>query len=206
MRPILKIDDIRDLHDARYCAAVSIGLLGFKMTSSPAALPMGSIAEIMEWLSGPEAVGEFEYETPDEINLAASKARLTYVSLPLDYPFELAQEIQSRLILRSSAHLDEGRVERFLEAIEVLPSAYLEFPVSEGELLKGSVLSQEELFARALVRADDPDTIYALLKKKGIQPWGFTLGDFIVEDDGSIAYSNCDDFVEQFFQLTEAAR
>ena len=66
MLPALKISGITDLHDARYCAAVGIGYLGFSI-DGPDAVSTEKLGQIKSWISGPEIVGEFEEQLPEHI-------------------------------------------------------------------------------------------------------------------------------------------
>ena len=197
MRPKLKLNHISTLHDARYCSAVGVELLGFSLSPSEEEnMSPASIAEIMEWLSGPESVGEFLYESPDEIEELAGEASVQFVSLPMDYPSPTATEISLPLVFRSS-ELNEEVLQRISELAEQFPNAKFEFPASpDNEHLWSSLSSS--ILERSILLYAAPDPIYDVLRKEGIKPFAFSLGDFVEEPDGMLDYESCDNFLEAY--------
>jgi hypothetical protein len=201
MRPILKINGIQDLHDARYCAAISISMLGFKFLQADDMVQPGAVAEIMDWLSGPEAVGEFEFETPAAINAATITAKVQRVSLPVDYPVALAAEIALPLLFRVELDEDLLAVSQIADLERVFPDALFELRSDAADASFPAHPVLDALLPKCLVVADAPDAVYGILNKRGVQPFGFTLGDFISEKGGGIDYTVCDDFAQQYFEL-----
>lgn len=201
MRPILKINDIKDLHDARYCAAISISMLGFRLLQAEEGTTPSAVAEIMDWLSGPEAVAEFEFETPADINAAARAAKVNRVSLPADYPMALADDIELPLLFRIPLDAALSNVPLATALATQFPSALFELSWTGGDTDFPVDAALDAILPQALIVAEVPDTVYALLRKRGIRPFGFTLGSFIVEEGGGIDYNACDDFATQYFEL-----
>lgn len=201
MRPKLKLNHIQTLHDARYCSAVGVELLAFDLNpNSDFFIEPKAIGEIMGWLSGPESVGEFLYETPDEIQAAMQTAQLNWVSLPIDYPTPTATDITAPLIFRSSS-FDSSILNLVSELSSQFPEAIFELPIDE--------LSSDEwqaiptpLISRIIIATESPDPVYDILKKEGVKPYAFALGDFVEEPDGQLDYETCDEFVESFHSLS----
>lgn len=204
MRPKLKLNHIKSLHDARYCSAVGVALLGFQIGGDEeSSMKPAAIAEIMEWLSGPEAVGEFEYQTPDEIRELAGQAKVTWISIPVDYPAPTAGDLNGQLIFRASS-LDAAVFERIVSLSAQFPKAIFEFPVDPNQGALWDKLLASGLVERAILAYEAPDPIYTLLRKDGLKPYAFSLGDFVEEPDGLLDYETCDDFIDQFMSLLPA--
>jgi phosphoribosylanthranilate isomerase len=80
--PKLKICGITTLEDARFAAGALADYLGFVFASgSPRQISPRDAAEICGWIHGPEKVGVFVNQTPDEINAIVSRAGLDFVQL-----------------------------------------------------------------------------------------------------------------------------
>ena len=196
MRPRLKLNHLTTLHDARYCSAVGVELLGFDLSeSSDFYLEPKAIKEIMDWLSGPRSIGQFQYETPDQIKSTAEKAGIELISLPVDYPLPTASEFEGPLAFRSTTY-DGQVVARLSELIASFPEAYFEFPAPDAteDLLK----IDPEILERSILHCASPDPVYQILKHSGLKPYAFSLGDFVEEADGMIDYASCDDFIEEY--------
>lgn len=206
MKPKLKLNHITDLHDARYCAAVGIDLLGFQLEAAEAdAIAPKSVAEIMDWLSGPVGVGEFDTASPAEIQEILAVAKLDWVSLPLDYPQGQAQEVAARLIFRGpAAAINADGLAHLQGLAAAFPEALLEFEADPEDAAIWEALKASGLLARAILRFAEPSAIYSLLEKEGHAPHAFSLGDFVEEPDGAIDYESCDDFLERFSELVPA--
>lgn len=201
MRPILKINDIKDLQDARYCAAISIAMLGFRLLPAEGGSSPAAVAEIMEWLSGPEAVGEWEFETPSAINEMAAAAKIARVSLPGDYPAGLAADIALPLLFRIELDAQLRALPAALDLAAKFPTALFELRWAGGSDTFPVDAGLDAILPQSLIVAEVPDTIYALLRQRGIRPFGFTLGSFINESDGGIDYNACDDFATAYFAM-----
>ena len=202
MRPKLKLNNISTLHDARYCSAVGVDLLAFSMgNNAEGGLRTAQIAEIMDWLSGPESVGEFGFESPDEIATQAASAKLHWISVPFDYPSPTATELPENLIFRHR-ELSLEQVPNLLQLAGQFPKALFEFSISEEGVW--NALKQNDLIPRSILNFSAPDPIYAMLTREGFKPFAFSLGDFVEEPDGHLDYETCDDFIEEFQSLVVA--
>lgn len=203
MRPKLKLNNITTLHDARYCSAVGVDLLAFDLRQNAEnVLTTKQVAEVMDWLSGPESIGEFGYETPDEIKQLAEAAKVNWISVPMDYPLATAYDLPANLIFRLQADLDKSFLSMQGELAEQFPKALFEYGVSD-ELVWNS-LKSTGMIERSLLRYASPDAIYAMLTKEGFKPYAFSLGDFVEEPDGQLDYETCDDFIEEFQSMVLA--
>ncbi len=200
MRPKLKLNNITTLHDARYCSAVGVDLLAFALGQDiNNALSTTRVADIMEWLSGPESIGEFTYENPDEIRKLAEEAKVNFISIPADYPIRTARELPSNLVFRLGKDLDPDSLILLGQLAESFPGALFEFSGANGSVWKS--LKSNDLIGRSLLYFTSPDPIYAILIKGFCNPYAFSLGDFVEEPDGQLDYETCDEFIEGFQAL-----
>lgn len=203
MRPKLKLNNITTLHDARYCSAVGVDLLAFTLRQDAEdVLTTSQVAEVLEWLSGPSSIGEFGYETPDEIKQLAEKAKVNWISVPMDYPLPTATELPAQIIFRLQGNLNQDTLVALQEKAAKFPEAIFEFSVSEDSVWE--TLKSNGLIQRSILRFAAPDPIYAMLTREGFKPFAFSLGDFVEEPDGNLDYETCDDFIEEFESLATA--
>ncbi|MBO0949120.1 N-(5'-phosphoribosyl)anthranilate isomerase [Fibrella forsythiae] len=68
LQTIVKISNVTNLSDARYCAGMGVDLLGFSMDStSPDYIDPARFAEIRGWVAGVHIVGETSSADPEQI-------------------------------------------------------------------------------------------------------------------------------------------
>lgn len=194
MRPILKAGNIRNLHDARYCSAVGISQLGFRMgKESENSLSPQEVKEILAWLSGPEAIGEFQHEPPSEISTAAEISGIARISIPVDYKQEEAAGLPLPLLFRIEKK----------EQLPLLPKLLGSFPdaifeLNETFLAQITGTEKNQVLSRAIVIAENPEAVWTFAQKQGHLPLGFSLGNFVSDAGGAIQYENCDAFLEKW--------
>ena len=204
MKPILKISRLTNLHDARYCSAVGIGLISFHLEPNhPDSVSAKDAAEIISWLSGPQYIGEFGYLPPDEIKNILEIVPLAYAELPLDYHPDLAEDIGISLIFRpEDPRLSPETILQHVEQLaEQFPDALFELNFDIFESIDDFSFENHPLVSRFLIGYGDSDSIYNNLKKAGNKPFGFNLGPFVEETDGVLDYEKCDDFLERYTEL-----
>lgn len=157
LKTTVKISNVTNLSDARYCAGMGVELIGFSMDD----LSFEKYKEMRGWLSGVQIVGETESESileimelketflPDYIqtsnwqNLSEIKRAELPIILKVDYakadlPALLrstAQEVDYFLIENSDefAHLDEAAISQ-LDALAFQYPVILGFGLSEDNV------------------------------------------------------------------------
>ena len=201
MKPKLKIRRVKNLHDARYCSAVGISLISFQLEpgNSETVSPKDA-AVIISWLSGPAYIGEFGYQTPDEINSVVAQVPLAYAEVPLDYRPELAARVDLPLIFRpEDPRLEPEDLFAEIQSLsERFPDALFELDLNIFP--EASTLLEEYLglMPRLLIEYPEPDLIYSDLQKEGDKPFGYILGHFVQEEKGELDYEKCDTFLERY--------
>ncbi len=198
MRPILMLEGVRDLHDARYCAGIGIGLLGFQLEGEHALKP-AAIKEIVDWLSGPEAVGDFGFSPANAITEIATAASLSRLRVSANYALEEAAALALPIIFDAQ---DGTEADRLVMLAKRFPSAVIELSATNAAQM--AALTDANLMSRCLLRCDAPDAVWKSLKQAGMQPFGFILGAFTEDKEGLLDYDVCDDFVEKYDELVPA--
>lgn len=207
MKPVLKISELANLHDARYCAAVGIFLQAFSLEKGhPKKVDIEVLKEIKPWLAGPLVIGEYGLESLDEIRADLGVVDLDYVSLPMDYPSDMAKELAVKLVFRSVSELKLGSeaMALVLEIAGLFPEAILELSLPDPDLDIWEILASANLIERCLFKFPQADPIWVLMKKGGLQPFGFSLGTYVQEADGFLDYEQCDEIVDRYADLSEA--
>ena len=203
MRPILLIENLKNLHDARYCAAVGISMVSYEMDESANSdLSPMRVKEISEWLSGVEFIGKFQNENPDELNVMAAAALLDWLELPLDDDFTKAKEILPGLVFRVQSS-DKASALRMLQAHAQFPEALMLID-AHHQIMLPFLQGQPDLMSRCILRHDDPNSLLVQLASQGLKPYGFSLGEFARESDGQLDYDACDVFLEAFAEMVPA--
>lgn len=202
MKPKIKIGNIQTLHDARYCAAVGVKLLGFNMLEPDSSLTAKQVREMTEWLSGPETIATIRYASPDEINSLLEQAPFNYVSLPMDYPMHLTEAIKAPLIFHEPPQVDTEAIPDLIGQLnEAFPNARFEFSMEEDAEDLRDFLRRSQLSSRSILRMEDPQNIFYLMEKEGHPPFGFALGEFVESPEGLLDYQVFDDFIEEYNPL-----
>lgn len=133
----LKINNLADLQDARYCAAFGVDFMSFALgRGDDYKMPERAVSEIVEWLEGPRFVFNYgeDYEAASaylESNSGDSEAPLTEVRFPFDPAAEYMLGDAVLLAVVLPAEIDHAIFESWLARahtqtawIELLPEAF----------------------------------------------------------------------------------
>jgi phosphoribosylanthranilate isomerase len=77
LKTLVKISNISNLSDARYCAGMGVELLGFSMDN----LPIERFSEIRNWVAGVQIVGETDSDNLTEIKQKIETYRPDYLQI-----------------------------------------------------------------------------------------------------------------------------
>lgn len=103
LKTLVKISEVNNLSDARYCAGMGVEMLGFSLDENhPKFIELAKLREISTWISGVKSVGEFSGENVENMNYLAKELGLDYVQLNLPVKKEALKEIHKPLILKLS--------------------------------------------------------------------------------------------------------
>lgn len=85
LKTLVKISEVNNLSDARYCAGMGVEMIGFSLDENhPKFIDLASIREIAVWICGVKVVGEFTGSNIYNMNYLAEQLNLDYIQL--DHP------------------------------------------------------------------------------------------------------------------------
>lgn len=82
LKTFVKISNISNLSDARYCAGMMVDVLGFNIDpTSESFVSEGDFAEITDWVAGVKFAGEFRNASIEQIKETVKHYRLDYIQI-----------------------------------------------------------------------------------------------------------------------------
>ena len=82
LKTFVKIGNITNLSDARYCAGMGVDILGFPLDpTSDESISHETFKEITEWISGIDLAGEFGYASLEEIKYCVISCDLQVIQI-----------------------------------------------------------------------------------------------------------------------------
>lgn len=203
MRPVLMIENLRNLHDARYCAAVGIGMVSFELQArEQGGLTAANVKEINDWLSGVEGVGCFGHVPATEIVSTAAAAGVAAVLVPADYNQAELKKLPAPVISDfSQMALNQENYASLLDFTETFPGNLFLVNLSSENIV---ALSKAPFLTRCILRVSDANTAILAIGTHGMKPYGLLLGKFSIDGDGLLDYDACDSFLDQFHALIPA--
>lgn len=121
LKTLVKISEVTNLSDARYCAGMGVDLIGFPLDEShPKFIDLAKAKEISSWICGIKVVGEFEGNDPKTIAYLAQQLGLEYIQLNKPVSTEEIRKIPKPVILK----LEYGILT--IAEIEILLNEYAE--------------------------------------------------------------------------------
>lgn len=106
LRTIIKVGEITNLSEARYCAGMGVEMLGFPLDENhPRYVELTKVKEITGWLSGVKVVGEFTGNHAANIEFLAESIDLDFIQVDYPISFEALNHLQLPVILRINTDL-----------------------------------------------------------------------------------------------------
>jgi phosphoribosylanthranilate isomerase len=97
----VKVGNISNLSDARYCAGMGVQYLGFSMDSnSDQYVDQNTLKTIKEWIVGPKIVGEFSKIDPDSQIYSSLEEELDYIEITDPDSIDVAEKTGIPVILK----------------------------------------------------------------------------------------------------------
>lgn len=82
LKTFVKISNVSNLSDARYCAGMMVDVIGFNVDPSSAQqIPLTDYTEITEWVAGVDFAGEFETSDIDQIKETIKNYPLSFIQI-----------------------------------------------------------------------------------------------------------------------------
>lgn len=113
LRTFVKVSNVTNLSDARYCAGMGVHLIGFNIDpENNDHVAPDTFNQITEWISGVGLVGEFETENAVSIIEAINKYRINYIQLSHIKLLHIFEQTDLPIILKIelSNYLDEKQL------------------------------------------------------------------------------------------------
>lgn len=119
----VKVGNITNLSDARYCAGMGVDLLGFPIGDGPDQISLQHFQEITEWVAGPEFVFEPGTTIDQDLLLKVTEMELVkHVQLGVDMLQTVGRQLNSKSIILSIA---PSALEAIKPELESYPISYI---------------------------------------------------------------------------------
>jgi len=100
----VKVGNITNLSDARYCAGMGVDLLGFPIGDNIGQISFDTFLEIAEWVAGPAFILEYADSMDDEqFQKVTQSTAVQYVQLNFDQLLRLGVKIQDLPIILTTS-------------------------------------------------------------------------------------------------------
>jgi|SRR5690554_1910097 len=121
LKTFVKVSNVNNLSDARYCAGMYVNWMGFNLEShSPHYTSPEKFKEITDWLSGPEYVGEFENSHPDTMLETLTNYDIHIIQIREEAHLQMLLNTKLRLILKQIIRDNDD----LLHLIAIAPSLH----------------------------------------------------------------------------------
>lgn len=185
LKSFVKISGINNLSDARYCAGMTVDVLGFSFEPThPDYIDPNKFSAITEWLSGVAFCAEFEMADADQIRDTLEQyPEVDYLQITNPDYLPALQLLQKPIILRlSNAMLnDAASLEKLLEksAPDVTFFLFEEEDPSRKTATVEDALKVAEDYPVVLGFGLEEDNVQTLLEQGNIQGIALRGGDEI---------------------------
>lgn len=195
MRPKLKINNLTNLQDARYSAAVGFDYVSFSLErGSMKKLAPNLIWNIVNWLEGPEIILELNTQSLEELRSVDKTFSYRFITFPIEEWSDLLFQESPHVILRADSRIS---AEEILEICRDAKGKGFELKV---ELLLEKISELDfyrEVMDYLFVRFNDFFITLELVSNDKYSPYGISFGTE-VEDRGLIDYDRIDSFIDFF--------
>lgn len=96
----VKVGNITNLSDARYCAGMGVDFLGFPIGDAETQIPFDTFQEIVGWVSGPAFVLEYsDSMNDDEFQKVTESKAVQYIQLNYSQLKQLGKKVENHSII-----------------------------------------------------------------------------------------------------------
>ena len=108
LKTLVKVSGVTNLSDARYCAGMSVEMIGFGLDENhPKFIELAKLREISIWIAGIKVVGEFNGDNLDNVNYLSHEIPLDFVQLNHLPHLEILNHIKCPIILKLDVEKDK---------------------------------------------------------------------------------------------------
>ncbi len=193
LKTFVKVGNITNLSDARYCAGMGVDLLGFRMDEkSTEYIDQASYKEIVGWISGPQYVGEFESNDASTILTTQKELKFEYIQVS---DIELANSLSTTSDVIYKVSLDNFSNDDVLKIHLSKISDTVKFILLESDMEVSSVVQNA---------INDLSSVYPILKGYGLNEQT-VLSDIATSDIKGIALKGSTEVKPGFKDYDELA-
>jgi phosphoribosylanthranilate isomerase len=175
LKYLVKVSEVNNLSDARYCAGMGVEMLGFCLDEThPKFIELARLREISVWVSGVKVVGEFTGDDVENINYLAEQLNLDYIQLSHSISLDHIRRLKKPIILKLD--FDPENIDNLSIELQTL-SKYIDFFILESsnfdsvksfEKLLESWCLQYKIILGFGIKREDLDEIVNVIKPYGI--------------------------------------
>ncbi|RMG26246.1 MAG: hypothetical protein D6730_09475 [Bacteroidetes bacterium] len=197
--PKLKISNLTNLQDARYCAAMGVDYLSFSLErGSTRKLAPNLIWNIVNWLEGPEVVLELNAFSLDELEEVKGQVKYRAITFPLAEWDERVFAYAGAVILRTGASASPAQLESLLTEAEQR-GFELKFELSLSQ--PAELAPYTSLCPQLFVHLPSLHLAGQLLRSQAPLPYGISLREEAEEAPNQLNYEALDEFFELYGSL-----
>jgi len=116
----VKVGNITNLSDARYCAGMGVDLLGFPIGDAEGQIPFDSFREIVGWVSGPAFVLEYsDTMNEDEFQKVTESTAIQYIQLKYSQLRQLGTKVAHLPIILKTDITEWSTIEANLSTYDI---------------------------------------------------------------------------------------
>jgi len=142
LKTFVKISEVNNLSDARYCAGMTVNLMGFDLQKdNPSYVSPENFMELTGWLSGVEFVGEYGNASEDEIKASIKDYELHYLQTDNPAIIPLFKDYKRILRFDMDKVTDAEAVKNTMQEVENEVEFFL-FESGNGNHYKENVVNQ----------------------------------------------------------------
>lgn len=196
---MIKIANITNLQDARYCAAMGFQLINFSLLPQEAqSLTAQQIREIAAWLSGPQYVLSCDAASVAELQAIHGTFPYHYIEIPVEdwQKFSFLPTIP--FILKVKAKQEVSALAILIEEVQKHHKASkIEIEVESAD----DFLNYESLFPNIFIHTPSLQMLSELIETHQKMPFGFSIREEGVELSGNLDYEALDKLCEQIYNI-----
>lgn len=192
VRPLLKINRLTHLQDARSCAAVGFDYISFSLErGDPHKLSAAMVWNIVQWLSGPKVVLDLNRQSLEELEAVRPMFSWEAVSLPAA-DWDRSLELAGPVILRAESNLNQEEL-AWLKEQAGAAALQFELAVETGAQAQAYAPVVSELW----LHFSQTEALEAYVKAGGLPPLGFVFGEELrdPEEPEFLDYTRLDDLL-----------
>ena len=177
LKTIVKVGNINNLSDARYCSGMMVDILGFNINeNAPEKIELAKYQEITGWLAGVKYLIEYDGSSVDYLEKCLEDYEASYFQLS---NFDLAKNSHSKKELVFKIDLnktsDLASIENILEELQAKASYFILEDSSESKTVNeiSEILKLSEKYSILLGTGINAENVNNILENNSIT--GITL-------------------------------